>query len=585
LIQVHKLLARQLRQCFGSTGDAPAELGRFVSAVEQAYLQSDEDRAQLERSMDTVSLELIDRYRRMCEALADSERAKEEQGHAFSVLSAALESTTDGILVVDRHGRMERMNRKFIELWRIPPHIEASRDDGEALAWVAAQLVDPAQFLAKVQELYGQPDAESFDVLHFKDGRIYERYSLPQRVGTETVGRVWSFRDISARQRLEEELRQAQKMEAIGVLAGGVAHDFNNLLTIISGHAELLRESVAMSPDDASSTAEIAAAASRAAMLTGQLLAFSRKQMLQPAVLDLNAVIGSLTPMLGRLIGENIVMSVNSRAGLGVVVADPGQIQQVLMNLVVNARDAMPNGGRVEIAAENVTTDARSALPGEGEVPAGDYVRLSVADTGEGIPPEARARIFEPFFTTKGPGRGTGLGLSTVFGIVRQSGGHISVASDAGAGTVFTIHLPRTHGSAMPAIAANPAPQTLGGSETILLTEDEAGVRALTARLLRGLGYTVLTASDAQQAAQLLQSHEGPVDLLVTDVIMPGLSGPRLAAEIRRSHPAVRTLYMSGYTNDEIERCGGLGEGAVLLEKPFTRERLDLAVRAALSRP
>jgi PAS domain-containing protein len=309
---VHKLLARQLRQCFGFAENVPEELRPFVAAVEQAYLQSDDDRAQLERSMDTVSVELIDRFRRMREALTESQRAKEEQHQALSIMSAALESTTDGMLVVDQQGRMSRMNRKFVELWRIPPHIESSRDDAAAVAFVLEQLVDPEQFLSRVQELYSQPLAESFDVLHFKDGRIFERYSLPQRIGEETVGRVWSFRDISARQRLEEQLRQSQKMEAIGALAGGVAHDFNNLLMVISGNAELIRESQRLSPDEILSIEEITAAADRGAVLTRQLLAFSRKQVLQPVALDLNAVIGSLTPMLGRLIGENIVIWVRS---------------------------------------------------------------------------------------------------------------------------------------------------------------------------------------------------------------------------------------------------------------------------------
>jgi two-component system cell cycle sensor histidine kinase/response regulator CckA len=253
------------------------------------------------------------------------------------------------------------------------------------------------------------------------------------------------------------------------------------------------------------------------------------------------------------------------------------------MNLVVNARDAMPNGGRIEIAAENVTVDTRSPASANGDLPAGDYVLLSVSDTGEGIPPDVRDRIFEPFFTTKRVGQGTGLGLSTVFGIVKQSGGQISVASEVGKGTVFTIHLPRAaDGSAEPSVAPA-ANQRVGGSETILVTEDEGAVRALTQRMLTALGYTVLTASNAEEATLLVAQHPGRIDLLLTDVVMPGLSGPKLADEIRTAHPEIRTLYMSGYTDDEIDRGGRLDERAVLLEKPFTGERLALAVRAALA--
>lgn len=580
---MHKLLARQLRQCFGAAENVPVELRPFVAAVERAYLQADDDRAQLEHSMDTVSLELADRFRRLREALTESQRAKEEQNQAFSVLSATLDSTTDGILVVDLRGRMVRMNRKFVELWRIPPQIESSRDSAEGLAYVLEQLTDPEHFLAKIKELYTQPLAESFDILHFKDGRIFERYSLPQRIGDETVGRVWSFRDVTARQRLEEQLRQSQKMEAIGALAGGVAHDFNNLLTVISGHAELLRESPTLSLDDSSDLEEIAAAADRAAVLTRQLLAFSRKQVLQSVALDLNAVIASVTPMLRRLIGEDIVISINCQVGLGVVVADPGQMEQVLVNLVVNARDAMPRGGRIEIATENVTLDTRFPFVDDGELRAGAYVLLSVSDTGTGIPADLRDRIFEPFFTTKRVGQGTGLGLSTVFGIVKQSGGQISVASEVGEGTVFTIHLPlAAEGSVPPASIARTSPH-VGVSETILVTEDEEAVLTLVQRMLGKLGYTVLTARDGEEAIRLVAQHEGLIDLLLTDVIMPGMSGPKLADEIRLLHPGIRTLYMSGYTDNEIDRGGALGENAVLLEKPFTGERLALAVQAALA--
>ncbi len=578
---MHKLLLRQLRQHFGAPDNVPPELQPFVAAVEQAYRQSDDDRAQLEHSMDTVSDELVDRFRLLREALAESQSAKAEQDHALSLLSATLESTTDGILVVDGNRRMVRMNRKFIELWKLPPEIAGPGNDEAALACVLDQLIDPVQFQATLGQLYSQPTAESFDVLHCKDGRIFERYSLPQRIREETVGRVWSFRDITARKRLEDELRQSQKMEAIGALAGGVAHDFNNLLTVISGHAALLQDSSSLSPEDQSDLKEIAAAADRAAALTRQLLVFSRKQIIKPAPLDLNDVITSVTPMLRRLIGEHIAISINCRLGLGIVMADPGQIEQVLVNLVVNARDAMPSGGRIEIATENVAIDGSFPFTDDG-ISAGEYVILSVSDTGVGIPTAVRDRIFEPFFTTKQVGQGTGLGLSTVFGIVTQSGGTIAVASELGQGTVFTIHLPRSADvSAVPSNSERIRRQ-LGGSETVLVAEDEDAVRALVERILEQLGYVVLIATDGEGALRVSDQHIGTIDLLLTDVIMPGMSGPRLAEKIRARRPTIRTLYMSGYTDSEIRREGALVEDARVLEKPFSSQQLALAIRAAL---
>ena len=339
-----------------------------------------------------------------------------------------------------------------------------------------------------------------------------------------------------------------------------------------------------MSPVDSADLEEIAAAADRAAALTRQLLAFSRKQVLQPVALDLNDVIMSLTPMLRRLIGEDIVISINCQVGIGVVIADPGQMEQVLVNLVVNARDAMPHGGRIEIATEQVMLDEQFPFSGDGDLRAGAYVLLSVSDNGNGIPPDLRGRIFEPFFTTKRVGQGTGLGLSTVFGIVKQSGGHISVTSEVGAGAVFTIHLPRALEASAKHFGVTPIIQQVRGIETILVTEDENAVRALVHRILSRLGYTVLTARDADEAMRLVAQHEGPIDLLLTDVIMPGMSGPALAGKIRILRPGVRTLYMSGYTDNEIDRGGALDDNAVLLEKPFTGERLAMAVQAALAK-
>ena len=581
---MHELLARQLREHFGSVDKVPAEMRPFVDAVERRYQQSDDEHGRLERSCQRMSEDLAERFGQPREFLSVSQLANEDLKQAISLLAATLESTADGILVVDRHGRMVRMNRKFVELWRMPQHIQDSRDDKQAIEFVLDQLTDPGQFVRKVQELYDQPDAESFDVLSFKDGRIFERYSLPQRAGGETVGRVWSFRDVTTRRQLEEQLRQSQKMEAIGALAGGVAHDFNNLLTVIRGHAEFLRESLESTRPERADVDAIATAANRAAALTRHLLAFSRKQMLQPVALDLSAVITSLTPMLRRLIGEDIGITIDC-APVGVVIADPGQMEQVLLNLVVNARDAMPGGGRIEIVTKNIELEHRFAHVDRAEALGGAYVLLSVSDTGRGIAPDHRDRIFEPFFTTKGLGQGTGLGLSTVFGIVKQSGGQIALETKVGQGSTFTIYLPRAGEGTIAEPRAPLATGRLSGAETILLAEDEDAVRGLVRRILEKQGYTVIAARDGSEALQLAAQHEGGIHLLLSDVIMPGMGGFELSDQIRRERPGIRVLYMSGYTDNEIDRRGISGADAALLEKPFTVHSLAAAVRAALRAP
>ena len=582
---MHKLLASQLRQHFGAPENVPPQVQQFVAAVEHAYRQSDEERALLERSMETVSGELVDRFRRLQEALEGSQEAKEELNQVVSLLSATLESTTDGILVVDRTGKMVQMNRRFIDLWRIPDHIVESRDDAQALDFVLEQLADPGLFVQKVRELYDTPEAQSFDELSFNDGRTFERYSLPQRIGGEIVGRVWSFRDVTVRRQLEEQLRQSQKMEAVGELAGGVAHDFNNLLTVIRGQVELLIEALGASHPESRSLDEIIAAADRAASLTHQLLAFSRKQMLQPVTLDLNEVVASLMTMLRRLIGEHIEVAIVPAPALGVITADPSQMEQVIVNLVVNARDAMPRGGRIQIRTENVVLDEVGAYERGNGLPSGAFVLLSVSDTGHGVLPEHRDRIFEPFFTTKEVGKGTGLGLATVFGVVKQSGGHLICESEVGRGTTFKIYLPRA--AAARPVAPYPVtpPPGCDGTETILVAEDEDAVRRLVRRILEARGYNVLTARDGTEATRLAEAHAGSIGLLLTDVIMPGLGGVELGARIQRLSPGIRLLYMSGYVAEYIDRRGVLTEGTNVLEKPFTGTALARAVRDALDAP
>ncbi|MFL6210579.1 MAG: GAF domain-containing protein [Pyrinomonadaceae bacterium] len=378
----------------------------------------------------------------------------------------------------------------------------------------------------------------------------------------------------------EEQLRQAQKMEAVGQLAGGVAHDFNNLLTAITGYSDLSLRKLKAGDPVRHNIEEVKKAGERAAGLTRQLLAFSRKQVLQPKVINLNNVINNTAKMLRRLIGEDIELIAINKQELGYALADPGQIEQVLMNLAVNARDAMPHGGRLVIEAENVVMDEQVAHK-YASVQSGPHVRLTVTDTGCGMGEQTRQRVFEPFFTTKEMGHGTGLGLSTVYGIIKQSNGYISVASELGAGTTFQIYLPRVAAPVEEQGAVDKAAAP-GGTESILLVEDEQMVRQFTRNVLEMLGYTVLEAANGDEAVSLSKAHKCKLDLLLTDVVMPGMSARQLAAQVKVSHPEMAVLYMSGYTDDAIVHHGVLEQGTEFLEKPFTPDGLACKVRAVL---
>ncbi len=396
--------------------------------------------------------------------------------------------------------------------------------------------------------------------------------------GGRPVRLAGTVQDVTEYRRLEAQLRQAQKLEAIGQLAGGVAHDFNNLLSVILGYSEMALDAVPKSGQAHEQILEIRKAGERGAALTRQLLAFSRRQVLQPRILNLNAVIGELQKLLRRLIGENIALVTNlHRAELPVLV-DAGQMEQVVVNLAVNARDAMPNGGTLTIDTSEAVVPAPP--PPESPVGVGRYAVLRIGDTGVGIEPEIQPRIFEPFFTTKDTGRGTGLGLSTVYGIVKQSGGEITCASAPGRGATFSIYLPIASQPAEER-TAEPAVSAFRGTETLLLVEDDEGVRSLTTDLLRQLGYNVLAAPEATEALRVAGSHNGAIDLLLTDVIMPGMSGPEMAEQIQQLRPEMKTLFMSGYVKGEtVERA--LAGAVRFVQKPFTVEALSRAIRAAL---
>ena len=378
----------------------------------------------------------------------------------------------------------------------------------------------------------------------------------------------------------QDQLIQAQKMEAVGRLAGGVAHDFNNLLLVIMGHGHLLLNGPVDGGTLRHRAGEIKKAADRAAALTRQLLAFSRKQILRPEVLDLNALVSDTGKMLRRLIGEDISLVTVLGSALGTVKADPGQIDQALMNLIVNARDAMPQGGRITIETANVELDEHFVRRHPG-AQLGRYVRVSVSDTGCGMSAEVQSRIFEPFFTTKEPGKGTGLGLSTVYGIVKQHDGYISVDSAPGQGATFVIHLPRVE-RAPEASEQRPAPAPPRGSERVLLVEDESAVLALVRQVLATAGYTVMEATSGEEALKLCAASDGPIHLLLTDVIMPAMSGPELVRRLLPTRPDMKVLYMSGYPEDALGPRGLLEPGTPLVQKPFAPETLAIKVREVL---
>jgi PAS domain S-box-containing protein len=394
-----------------------------------------------------------------------------------------------------------------------------------------------------------------------------------------------SVHDVTEHQLLEEQLRQAQRLEAVGQLAGGIAHDFNNLLTAIRGYAELARRGLEEDEPRRDDLDQVIASADRAAALIKQLLAFSRRQVLQSEVLDPRAVVEGIAPLLRQLLGEHVELATCMAPDLGCIKVDASQLEQVVVNVAVNAADAMPDGGKLTIELSNVELDA-AYVATHAETAPGPYVLLAVSDTGTGMDAETRARIFEPFFTTKEVGKGTGMGLATVYGIVKQSGGSIYVYSEPGQGTTFRIYLPAVAQEPTAAAAEAPAARpSSSGAETILLVEDEPAVRGFTRRTLEELGYTVLEAAVGAEALAIAASHAGPIALLVTDVVMPGLQGHQLAAQLTAARPGLRVLYISGFTEKSVIHHGLPDHGVAFLAKPFSVDALGEAVRRVLDRP
>jgi len=518
-------------------------------------------------------------------SLAQDVTARHEAEQALLLRDRAIQAATQGLVITDPNqpdNPMIYVNPGFERL----TGYASDEMLGRNCRLLQGKETDRAT-IARLHEAVRSGKAGSFEMLNYrKDGTpFWNEFSLsPVR---DEAGKLTHFvgvqADVTARRLLEEQLRQAQKMEAVGQLAGGIAHDFNNMLTIINGYSEMIVESLPTGDPAREMAAEILHAGERSSALTRQLLAFSRRQVMAPRVLDLNAVVADTDKMLRRLIGEDVLLSTALEPMLWSVRADPGLIEQVLMNLAVNAQAAMPRGGRLTIETRNVELDEQhgKAFP---DSRVGPHVLLSVSDTGSGMTPDVAARIFEPFFTTKAANRGTGLGLATVHGIIRQSGGHVTLSSTVGVGTTFQVYLPRVEPEDEVPKSRLLTRVALRGTETILLAEDEAAVRVLATRILTGYGYTVIAAADGVEAVRVAAEHVGRIDLLITDVIMPGSGGRLVAESVVERHPEACILYMSGYTDDEVLRHGVFREGVKFLQKPFTPNALAIRVREVLDK-
>jgi two-component system, cell cycle sensor histidine kinase and response regulator CckA len=647
---------------------------------------------------------LLSQLRRWEQEAIERKRSEEELHGKTALLEAQMNSSLDGILVVDGNGKKILQNQRMKEMWKIPPEIAENRDGAAQLQFVMNRIKNPGPFAEKVAYLYSHRDEVSWDEVELVDGLVLERYSSPvSGKDGKYYGRIWTFRDITKRKRAEEshtrlataveqaaeavvitdtdgkilyvnpaceaitgyaqeeiigqnprilksgkhddnfyrrmwsalvnggvwsgrlinkrkdgtlfeeeatispvrdsngritnyvavkrdvtrevllenQFRQSQKMEAFGQLAGGVAHDFNNLLTVIQGSASLMLNPQLVPEERAGCSRQIVQAAERAASLTRQLLMFSRKHTLQVVTLNLNEVVGNMTKMLQRILGEDIVLHAEYDPKIGAVSADAGMIEQVLLNLAVNSRDAMPKGGQLLIATSQEKLGANHPQMPVDMAP-GTYVCLKVTDTGCGIAPEVLPHIFEPFFTTKATGKGTGLGLATVYGIIQQHHGWVTVISEPGRGATFYVYLPVAAGAPAQVEAANP-PKLPRGTETILLTEDEPAVRALASNILRRCGYTILPAESGVAALEIWREYRDNIQLLLTDIIMPdGITGYDLAQQLKLERPQLKVIYTSGYTGDILSRYPTLIRDYCFLQKPYQPYRLAQTVRDCL---
>jgi len=676
----HNLLRRQLKKLFGSEQYIPPEFSALLHDVNRAYVEFDNDRTMLERSLDLSSQELLQansEMRGIFQALPDVYFLLDEQGtildckggipsdfvlppeqligktiwryhdctvaqlfrsslqqalasqqdvdleysllingktewfearmvrltgnkvivlarnittrkrseqhleQSYSLLRATLESTADGILVVDSKGKIETYNQQFLRMWKIPEKIVESGLDSMALEFVLDQLREPYAFVEKVHELYAHPEMESFDVLEFKDGRIFERFSKPQIISGKSAGRVWSFRDVTERKNLEEHLRQSQKLQTVGTLAGGVAHDFNNLLTIILGYCVSLEARSNLNHEDNEKVAAIKIAAKRGAGLVRQLLTIARKTAPNFEPLNINDIIIELVSMFRQTFPKTINVSTGLDQNLPSIIGDHNQIHQSILNICLNARDAVQSNGAISIRTGIVHRG--ELLSHFSNVNSERYAYTVINDTGLGMDEATQARIFEPFFSTKEPGKGTGLGLAVVYGIVNSHNGMLRVESKVGVGTSFFLYFPIPSEVHQERNDITEAVEKLSGNqEQVLLVEDEAMVRNLMKTSLESSNYRVLTAVDGVEAVERFEKNNKTINVIVMDIGLPKLNGWDAYKKIQAKNPAIKAIFISGYADPELKEEIISKEKHSFLQKPFSPLALLRQIRKAL---
>jgi signal transduction histidine kinase/CheY-like chemotaxis protein len=572
-----------LRMGYRSHASIPLKVDAQVVGIfnlyssEPAFFDEDEIKLLDELAMDIgFALEVNRREE-------DRRKAEEELRWRTAFFEAQVDSAQDGILVVDSKGKKILQNRRLNDLLKLPRNVFENPDFAERIQFLTGWVKNPDQFSEKVQFLLSHPEEISRDVVELLDGTILERFSSPVIDKAQNhYGRIWTFHDITKRRQLEEQFRQSQKMEAVGQLTGGIAHDFNNLLTVILGCSEFIGEEAKENPRLSKMAKMILDAAQRGADLTHRMLAFARRQALQPKPIDVNRMLANMESILRRTLSADIDLEVIQSREDCTALVDLTQLESALLNLCVNARDAMPGGGRLIVEAGIATLDSSYAEQ-NADVTPGQYILIAVSDTGCGISPENLDRVFDPFFTTKEVGKGTGLGLSMVYGFVKQSQGHVKIYSESGVGTSVKLYLPKADQESEPPNQEAILIADLHGSEVILLVEDNAPVREFAKTQLLHLGYQVLEAANGKDALAILRERP-EIELLFTDVVMPGgLNGRELAHEARKIYPALKVLFCSGYAESAILHLGLLNEQVQLLNKPYSRLQLARRIRGMLT--